>query len=384
MEGTARPALGSQRHLFDIPRDVAYVNCAYFGPFLRRAREAGDVGLDLRVRPWTIDRPKFFDDVEKARALFARLIGAAPDDVALAPSSSYALATAAANLPLSRGQNVVVPAQEHASNFYVWHRNAQAAGAQMRVIERPANGDWTAAILGAIDLATAVVAVPPCHWSDGGVFDLVAIGAAARGSGAALVVDATQFVGAAPFDLATIRPDFVACSAYKWLLSPYVLAFLYAAPHRQAGGGLEHHGFNRAGARSAAGSWDHVFELEPGARRYDMGERSNFVTLPMAIVALEQILAWGVESIAATVAPMTARIAEGADALGLGSTRGRRVAHLVGLTRPGGWAKDVAERLWREDRVHVSLRGDRLRISPNVYNDDEDVERLVAALKKHA
>ena len=384
MEGSTRPALASQRHLFDIPRDVAYINCAYFGPFLRTARAAGDVGLDLRVHPWTIDRAKFFDDVEKSRALFARLIGAAADDVSLAPSSSYALAVAAANVDLARGQNVVVPQQEHASNYYVWHGKAEAVGASMRNVARPADGDWTAAILAAIDPSTAVVAVPPCHWSDGGAFDLVAIGEAARRAGAALVVDGTQFIGAAPFDLAAIRPDFVACSAYKWLLSPYVLAFLYAAPHRQRGRGIEHHGFNRAGARKAEGSWDHVLELEPGARRYDMGERSNFVTLPMTIVALEQLLEWGVETIAATIAPMTRRIAEGAAASGLGATIGRRVDHLVGLTNPRGWAADVATRLWREHRVHVSLRGARLRISPHVYNDDEDVARLLAALARVA
>jgi len=384
MEGSSPTILQSQSHLFSIPRDVAYINCAYFGPFLNSVREIGRAALDLRVQPWMIDRPKFFDDVEKARALFARLIGAEADAVSLTPSSSYAIAVAAANLPLARRQNVVVPQHEHPSNFYVWHHKAAAVDATMRIVPRPADGDWTAATLAAIDSATAVVAVPPCHWSDGSAFDLIAIGEAARQVGAAYVIDGTQFIGAAPFDVTAIRPDFIACSAYKWLLSPYVLAFLYAAPHRQSGVGLEHHGFNRAGARQSVGTWDHVFEFENGARRYDMGERSNFITIPMTVAALEQLLDWTPAAIAATLAPLTRRIAEGAAALGLGSTIGRRVSHLIGLTHKRGWQPDIAERLWEEDRVHISLRGDRLRISPHIYNDAEDVERLLGALKRHA
>jgi selenocysteine lyase/cysteine desulfurase len=383
MQASSATLLPSQRHLFDIPRDVAYINCAYFGPFLNRVRERGRAALDVRVHPWTIDRARFFDEVENVRAMFARLIGADADAVSIAPSSSYAIAVAAANVPLGRGQNVVVPQHEHPSNFYVWHQKASAVDAIMRIVPRPADGDWTAVTLSAIDSATAVVAVPPCHWSDGSAFDLVAISTATRRVGAALVIDGTQFIGAAPFDLAAIRPDFVACSAYKWLLSPYVLAFLYAAPHRQNGVGLEHHGFNRAGARQSVGGWDHVFELEKGARRYDMGERSNFINLPMTVVALEQLLDWTPAAIAATIAPMTRRVAEGAAAMGFGSTVGQRVSHLIGLTHTRRWPSDVAERLWEEDRVHVSLRGDRLRISPHVYNDAEDVERLLKALKKY-
>jgi selenocysteine lyase/cysteine desulfurase len=374
--------LGSQRHLFDLPADISYINCAYFGPFMRHAREAGIAGLDRRLRPWTIERRHFYEDVERVRALFARLVGAGAPDIALAPSSSYAVAVAAANLELARGKAIVVPANEHSSNFYAWHRMAASCGGRLVVVERPADWDWTSALLARIDGATGLVATPPCHWSDGALIDLEAIGAAARSVGAALVVDATQTLGARPFDVARVRPDFLVCSAYKWLFSPYTLAFLYAAPHRQDGAPIEHHGFNRAGAASTANTWQHVFEYEAGARRYDMGERSNFISLPMAIAALEQLHAWTIEAIARTIAPMAAAIASGAAELGLDSPpAAKRVAHILGLVNPRGWAPDITARLLAEG-VSVSLRGDRLRVSPHVYNDMGDVDRLMRALRK--
>jgi selenocysteine lyase/cysteine desulfurase len=252
----------------------------------------------------------------------------------------------------------------------------------VRVVERPADGDWTAAVLARIDASTAVIAMPNCHWSDGSLIDLVAIGAAARRVGAALVVDATQSVGAWPFDLAAVQPDYVMCSGYKWLFCPYVLGFLYVAPHRQKGQGIEFHGFNRDGARSNMGAvFDHVFEFEPGARRFDMGERSNFISLPMAKRALGQLLEWSVPRIAATLVPLTSEIAARGAEMGLGAPRAdMRLGHFIGLSNPRGWAPDIQKRLW-QSRVHVSLRGDRLRISPHVYNDREDVDRLFAGLR---
>ncbi|MBM3522456.1 MAG: aminotransferase class V-fold PLP-dependent enzyme [Alphaproteobacteria bacterium] len=383
-DSTTTQPLACQRERFDLPRDIAYINCAYFSPFLRAARDAGHLGIERRVHPWTIDREGFYAEVEEVRGLFARLLGASTADVSIVPSSSYGLAIAAANVTIARGQTVVVPQHEHSSNFYVWHKRATEAGGSVVVVERPADGDWTAAVLAAIDSRTAVVAMPNCHWSDASLIDLVPIGEAARRVGAALIVDATQSVGAWPFDLARVKPDYVMCSGYKWLFCPYVLGFLYVAPHRQNGHGIEFHGFNREGARHTEGSFAHVFEFEPGARRFDMGERSNFITLPMAKVGLQQLLDWSVAGIAATLAPMTRQIAERGAELGLTSPRvDRRLGNFIGLGNPKGWAKDIGKKLWSE-RVHVSLRGDRLRISPHVYNDQQDLDRLFAALKRHA
>lgn len=373
--------LPCQRHRFDIPEGIAYLNCAYLSPLMDTVMAAGHAGMARKQHPWTLGRADFHDPVEAVRERFAALIGAAPGDVAVVGSTSYGVATAAQNLALQPGQNVVLLAEEHASNTYAWVLKARAEGCELRVVARPSDGDWTSAVLECIDDATGLAALPTVHWTDGGRLDLVAIGQRLRAVGARFVVDATQSLGAVPFDVGNVRPDWLCCSAYKWLLCPYSLAFLYAAPEHQAGTPLEQHEFVRAGARDREGKTGWNFEFQPGARRYDMGERSNFIGLPMAIAALDQLLDWTPKAIAATLAPLVDAIAEGGAERGLRSAPpAHRSSHFLGLWPTDAFPDDVTKRLSAQG-VEVSLRGGALRISPHLYNDGLDVGRLFAALE---
>src|SRR5688500_10811597 len=148
----------NQRHLFDIPEDVTYLNCAYLSPLLRKAAKAGKSGVDRKLRPWTIVRKDFFDELEEVRALFARLINASADDIAIVPASSYAAAIAGNNLPLREGQSVVVIGREHFSNVYQWKLRCREAGAAFLTVPAPLRGDWTQGVLDRIDGRTAIVA----------------------------------------------------------------------------------------------------------------------------------------------------------------------------------------------------------------------------------
>lgn len=373
--------LPSQRHLFDIDDDVAYLNCASFSPYLQTVHAAGVAALHRKLHPWTMDREAQNAEADAARALFARLINADAGDIAIVPSTSYGVATAAANLPVAAGQAVVVLQDQFPSNYYAWKALTERHDARLVTVPRPDDGDWTPAVLAAIGDGTAIAALPNCHWTDGARLDLVAIGARCRRVGAALVVDATQSVGALPTDIARIRPDFLVCSAYKWLLCPYTLAFLYAAPHRQDGRPLELHYGNRAGATTQQGGTGYADDFLPGARRYDMGERVNIINLPMAVAAMTQLHAWGVGDIAATLAPLTDAVAGMAAARGMAAPAPHaRVGHYIGI-RPPRMPADIAERLAAE-RVHVSRRGDNIRVSPHLFNDMADIERLFAALDK--
>jgi selenocysteine lyase/cysteine desulfurase len=370
-----------QRALFDLPDDVAYLNCAYMSPLLKRAAAAGAEALARKCQPWTISPDDFFADSERARQLFATLLGATADDIALVPAASYGLAVAAANLRCPAGARILLLAEQFPSNVYTWRELASQRGAEVLTIERPPDDDWTGAVLAGLDERVAIAALPHCHWTDGGLLDLVAIGRRCREVGCALVLDVTQSLGALPLDLAAVAPDFLVCPGYKWLLGPYSLGYLYAAPQHQEGRPLEQNWIAREGSEDFARLIDYRERYQPGARRFDVGERSNFALLPVSIVALEQLLAWGVAEIAATLATRTAAIAARATALGLRATAADlRAGHFLGLRFPHGVPPGLPERL-AEERVHVSLRGDSLRVTPHLYNDERDSDRLLAVLE---
>ena len=244
--------LPSQRHLFDVPEDIAYLNCAYMSPLLNAAAAAAEGGLRTERHPWTIVPEDFFDPAERTRENFALLIGASGEDIALTPSASFGMSTAAVNLPLEAGQNIVMLAEQYPSNVYAWQRLAAERGGEIKVVPRPEDGDWTAAVLETLDSATAIAALPHNHWQDGGLLDLEAIGAALRAQGAALAIDASQSLGALPLDVRRVQPDFLASCGYKWLLCPYGFSFLYVAPKWQQGRALDESWHGRAGAEDFA------------------------------------------------------------------------------------------------------------------------------------
>lgn len=374
--------LPSQRDLFDIPADVAYLNCAYMSPLSRAAVAAGEAGMRRKARPWEVTPQDFFTDSERVRALFAQIINATADDIALVPAASYGIAVAAQALPLQAGQSVLTLAEQFPSNVYRWMEKARAANARYVTVPRPADDDWTAAVLSHIDRSTAIVALPHCHWTDGGLLDLIAIRKACNAVGAALCIDATQSLGALPFDVAEIDPDFLAVGGYKWLMGPYSFGYLYVARRWQQAVPLEQNWIARKDSENFAGLVDYKSEYQPGARRFDVGERSNFALTPAAIAALQMLLDWGIENIQATLAARNAAIAERAEAeLGLSSAPAhRRAGHFLGLRFGGEVPVDLPARLAAK-KVYVSVRGRSMRVTPHLYNSDEDVERLFSVMK---
>lgn len=380
----AAAPLPSQRHLFDLPEDVAYLNCAYLSPQLRSVTEAGLAAVPRKARPWERSVPEgWFTDPEALRAAAARLMGATADDVALVPSVSYAIATAAANVPVEAGQNIVVLAEQFPSNYYAWRMLADDRDAELRTAGRPPGEEWTGTVLEAIGDDTAVVAVPNCHWSDGAFVDLVRVGEKARTVGAALVVDASQSLGAHPLDVSAVQPDFLTSVTYKWQLGPYELAYLYVGPRwRKTGRPIEASWLARADAADFTGLVDYTDEYAEGARRFDMGGYPQFILGPMALAGLNQLLEWGVDRVRATITPMTRRIADEVRAMGCQALdEGQRVGHMLGVRMPDGVPPELTRRL-EAAGVYVSVRGDAIRISPHVYNDEEDVGRLLGVLRE--
>ncbi len=370
--------LKPQRDLFDLPPEVSYFNCAYLSPQLRAVTQAGHKAMATKASPWTVTVEDFFDTSERVRQRFASLVGTGADNIALLPSVSYGIGTAAANLPVKRGDRIVLLEEQFPSNVYPWRRLAADVGAQIVAAPR-GHGGWTESVLDALVPGVAVAALPACHWTDGSSVGLEAISQRCRQIGAALVLDLTQSLGAAPFDVAQVDPDFMVAASYKWLLGPYGSALMYVAPRHHDGRPLEEGWIVREQSENFAGLVDYKDGYQPGARRYDVGQRSNFALMPMVAAALEQLLDWGVNNIAQTLAATTSQIEARVMELGF-EVAGPRLGHMMGLRAPGGLPQDLSKTL-QEQGVYVSVRGDAIRVSPHLYTTPSDVDRLGSALQ---
>lgn len=371
-----------QRDLFDIPDDVAWLNCAYMSPLMKSAAAAGEAGIRGKAQPWNIKPADFFPGPEEARALFARLINASADEIAIVPSVSYGIATAARNLDAPAGSRILLLDEQFPSNVYAWRELATRTGARIDTVPRPADDDWTTAILDRIGEDVCIAALPNNHWTDGGLIDLEKIGAALHEAGAALALDVTQSLGALPLDVRRVRPDFLVSGSYKWMLGPYSLGFLYVDPRHHGGEPLEHNWIARAGSEDFTGLVNYRDDFQPGARRFDVGELSNFALMPQANAAMRQILEWGVENIHATLSARNEEIAASAREMGIDSvSQGLRAGHYLGLRFEGGVPEGLGARLAQEN-IHVSVRGASMRVTPHLYNNDRDIERFLDALKR--
>ena len=371
-----------QRHLFPLSPDEAYLNGASRSPQLRAGAQAMRAALAWREENNGMPIEAFFGPVQKLRATFARLVGShEAERVALIPSASYGIATVAKNLPLRRGQHVIVVQDQFPSNFYAWEGRCADAGASMRTVARPAPGsEWSTAVLENIDERTAAVAIAPLHWSDGTIFDLRAIRQRTEEVGAWLVVDGTQAIGAYPFDVEVIRPDALIAGGYKWLLGPYGCGYAWYGPRMDNGKPLEENWVNRAGSDDFSQLANYQRAYRPLAGRYSVGEHSNFLTLPMQQAGLEQVLEWTPEEVQIYTANLWAKQLIPLRALGI-ELADKRAHHLVGLRLPG-LDIDRLKRALIDRRVSVSYRGDAVRVSPSVYNTEEHMGKLVEGIRE--
>ena len=376
--------LPSQRPLFEIPREVAYLNNASYSPLPRAVRQAGGAGVAAKSAPWAMDPGAIAAQAEAVRAAAARLVGATADDIALIPSVAYGVATAAANVPIAPGSRILVAEGEFPSQSYEWARQAALHGAVLDMTPRPADGDWAAALLARVEAPglppVSVAALTPLHWTDGALIDLSRVTPVLRRAGAAIVVDVTQAAGILELDAAALGADFIVFPTYKWLLGPYTLAFLYAAPARQGGRPLEHHGSNHTGGTDPFAG--HVPALLPSARRYDMGERFNPVSLPMALAGMDLLWSWGQAAVASRLRMLTGALAVEAEALGWTAVpAAMRPPHILGLRPPPGTDVTATVARLAERRVFVAERGGGMRLGVHAFNDQQDVAQFAAALQ---
>ena len=363
------------RELFDLAGEIAWLNSAYLGARARPVAEAMAAAVN---RPLSeVKVPDFFVPGDRIRALFSAMVGGDADGVALVPSASYGVATAAAAMGVGRGDRVLMLEEQFPAMVYPWTEQ----GAEPLFIKRPSDDDWTRAVLDRLDETVSVVSAPACHWTDGTRLDLERIGEAARSVGARLVLDVSQSMGMQPFDVKVVRPDFVVSVGYKWLLGPPGMSYLWASPENRDGRPLDANWMARAGSEDFSRVNEYRWELASGARRYDAGQTWNLWLTEAAGQALEIVKGVGAERLEAHSRSLTDRLATEAAALGLAAPHPTfRSSHLMGLRLPEGADPRSLVTELASRSVYVSVRGNSVRVSAHMWNTQDDVDRLVDGL----
>lgn len=385
--------LTDQKHLFSLPEGIHYINCATRSPFSKAVEQAGHDALSHHANPFGLHPDDFFSGSVRVRGLFSQLINNPdPERIAVIPSVSYGMGVVARNLPrkpgIRSGQHIVLADAEFPSDVYAWERVCRELGLTITVVAMPTDFpkgcSWNERLLDAIGPDTALVVVPAVHWMYGLRFDLEAIGQRAREVGAWLAIDGTQSIGALPFDLDAVQPDAVVCAGYKWLMGPYSLGLAYFGPAFDDGIPLEEGWMNRLDSNQFHRLMDYQPAYRPKAYRYNVGEQTHFIQMPMLEMALTQLLGWQPERIQQYTEQLLApawpvleslgcRIEPALESVG-------RSHHLVGLWLPDHADPMTITHALQARNVSVSARARVLRIAPHLYNTPADIDALVGVL----
>ncbi len=379
--------LSCQFDKFDLDPNITYINCAYMSPQLKRVTAAGQKALQLKAQPYHVTIPHFFEPVKEVKRLFAELIHVQdPERIAIIPSVSYAIATIANNIPLSSKQHILLADEQFPSNYYTWKKHVDKTGASLKLIAPTDSPNraiaWNEHILAAINEDTAAVSISHTHWADGTLFDLKALRKRTQEVGALLIVDATQSLGALPLEMDEIPLDALVSGGYKWLLGPYSLGLAYYGEYFDNGNPIEESWMNRKDSSDFKNLVNYQPEYEPKANRYSVGESSNFVLIPMLAEALKQLLEWKVAEIQAYCKHIATDAVQELRDLGCQIENDvDRAAHLFGIRLANKFDPTLLKNTFAAQQVHVSMRGDAIRIAPHLYNTPEHFETLVKCFK---
>jgi selenocysteine lyase/cysteine desulfurase len=372
--------------MFSLPTDVHYLNCAYMSPLLKSVEEAGIRGIQRKRFPIDILPSDYFTEVQEVRELFGKLINVSPKNVALISSSSYGLANAINNIPSNQGSHILMVGEEFPSDYFSARRWCDTHGKELVFVNAPEGFDrrgerWNEAILNAINPDTAAIVMSPVHWVDGTKFRMKEISEKCKANDVFLILDGTQMIGATPFDASDIQPDALICAGYKWLFGPYSSGIAYYSDRYGNGIPIEESWMNRSNAQNFGGLTNYDHSYGEGAMRYNVGETSNFILMPMLKAALTQVLAWDPINIEAHNSKLFNALRELNDNDDFWMEEDAyRANHLFGIYP--GKNQDITQigNKLREKKIYVSLRSQAIRISPHVYNTSGDMEALLGSL----
>ena len=385
--------LDIQSDKFELPGNIHYLNGAFMSPQLKSVTAVGLTSVQKKALPHKTTIDDFFDDTEIIRREYSKLINNnEPNRITLISSVSYGMANITNNINLA-GKEVIIAGEQFPSNVYPWMTATREQGGKLIIVDAPESTEqrgenWNQRLLEAINSNTAVLAISHAHWADGTRFDLLAMRKRTQEVGALLIIDGTQSVGAYPFDVNEIKPDALICAGYKWLLGPYGLGLAYYGEYFDDGKPIEESWINRLNSEVFSGLVVYEEAYQPGSLRYEVGEHSSFVLVPMLLEALKQLNEWQPERIQAYCKSIIDEpINRLHDAGFWVEDEPWRTNHLFGI-RHHEMPIDIIKKALAEENVFVSYRGSAIRVAPYVHNTVDDLnimtDVLVANIRQHA
>ena len=381
-------ALAEARSHFPALERWTYMDVSARGVLSREVRAAMDAHLDDRMLNGATSKEQYFALIEEARARFAQLIGAHADEIAYTKNISEGLNIIATGIHWHRGENVVLcPDLEHPNNVYAW-LNLQRYGVEVRTVPSRDGHIPADALVERVDAKTRVVTVSTVSFAPGFRTDVETLGKACRARDVLLLVDAAQSVGVQHTDVGASSIDALAVSTQKGLLALYGMGYLYVRrewAERMHPAYLARFGVDLGDAHEAS-IGGHDFKLAPGARRFDLGNY-NFLAAAAVNASMKQLLEWDTRRIEPYVRGLTHALARGFLELGLPVAGGEPGPHLTKIVTVGAMSADHYgtgderfNRLYEHliaNRVKLSIRRGMLRFSMHVYNNMDDVERVL-------
>ncbi len=368
------------RALFPVTRHYNYLNHAAVSPppaatiaaiqnLLKDVSEHGAVNF----RSWIATK-------QRTRQLLAEMLRARPEQVAFMRNTSDGLSTVANGLRWQEGDNLVTFRSEFPSNVYPWLRLRDAFGIEVRMAEERDGRIDLNELLGLIDTRTRLVAISQVQYASGFRADLERIGRAARDHDALLVVDVIQGLGVIPVDVQAEFVDAAAGACHKWLLTPEGVGFLYLSDRA------------RERIKPTLVGWisvpdpDDYGNFSQGWNRGTLAWETG--TGPAALIhGLEQsiklLTQTGIECIQSHLETLTdylcERLANKPYRI-VSSRKQNEKSQIVCIQHTGNLSSmDLYSHL-KDRGIITAPRGDRLRISPHLYNTPEEIEALVNAL----
>ena len=374
-----------QKTKFILSKKVTYLNCAYMSPMLKKVEKAGVKGIKQKRKPYHITPIDFFKTSDLVKKRFSSIIDCKNHNrIAIIPSASYGLANVVNNISIKEKDEIILLDEQFPSNVYPWLNLKERSKAKLVFIKRPdtlidSGKKWNEEILASITNKTKVVAIGNIHWACGTLVDLIAIRKKTAEVGALLIIDGTQSIGALPLSIEKIQPDALICAGYKWLMGPYSIGVAYYGNYFDKGIPIEDNWINRMGSENFSGLINYSDKYGELASRYNVGEQSNFILLPMLLAGLNQIESWGVKNIQDYCKNLISEEIKKVNQKKYWIEKENyRANHLFGIKQLDNKI-NLIEKL-KSKKISVSIRGDKIRVSPHVYNDKREIKKLFECL----